>query len=46
MGASEYQSKEALGHTTTIAARHYVHLAASEMNRGLLEGRAKTIRRA
>ncbi len=46
MGASEYQIKEALGHTTTIAARHYVHLAASEMNRGLLEGRAKTIRRA
>ena len=36
-GGSEYQIQQLLGHTTNIAARHYVHWAR-DVNRGLLEG--------
>lgn len=40
LGASEYQIQSALGQKTNIAARHYVHLAAAEVNRELMERRA------
>lgn len=46
MGASEYQIQRALGHSTTIAARHYVHLASADATRDLLERRDARLRGA
>ena len=39
MGATEYQIQRALGHSTTIAPRHYVHLASADATRDLMERR-------
>lgn len=39
-GASAFQIQAALGQKTGIAARHYVHLAAAEVSRELMERRA------
>lgn len=41
LGASTYQIQTALGQKTDIAAKHYVHLAAAEVSRELMERRAK-----
>ena len=42
LGASTYQIQTALGQKTDIAAKHYVHLAAAEVTRELMERRAKS----
>ena len=44
MGATEYQIQRALGHSTTIAARHYVHLASADATRDLMERRDARVR--